>query len=79
MLLQIKNFRFWMQAKMGQRGAALVEYAVLLAFVSVIAVSFLGNGAMAGSIKGIIKKISDLLNLANQNASNGTTTTTPNT
>ena len=79
MLLQVKNFRFWMQATMGQRGPALVEYAVLLAFVSLIAVPLLGNGAMAGSIKGIIKKISDLLNLANQNAANGTTTTTPNT
>ena len=64
MLLQIKNFRFWMQAKMGQRGAALVEYAILLAFVAVVGTAFIngtGSGTIAGSAKNIIDKISNLL------------------
>ena len=66
MLLQIKNFRFWMKAKMGQRGAALVEYAILLAFVAVIAAAFIGGdtGSISASIKTIIKNISKLLGTA---------------
>ena len=70
MLLQIKNFRFWMKAKMGQRGAALVEYAVLLAFVAVIATAFLGTdqSSLAKSIEGIIEGIGKVLNTANTKA-----------
>ena len=66
MLLQIKNFRFWMKAKMGQRGAALVEYAILLAFVAVIGAAFIGSsdGTLAGSITKIVTKIKDLLGTA---------------
>ena len=65
MLLQVKNFRFWMQAKMGQRGAALVEYAVLLAFVAVIAAAFIGgDNSISASIKTIIKNIGTLLGTA---------------
>ena len=69
MLLQIKNFRFWMKAKMGQRGAALVEYAVLLAFVAVIAAAFIGGdtGSISASIKTIIKNIGTLLGTAASN------------
>ena len=77
MLLQIKNFRFWMKAKIGQRGAALVEYAVLLAFVAVIAAAFLTNGSLADSIKGIISNIEGILSTAkdNSNPSTGNTNT----
>ena len=69
MLLQIKNFRFWMKAKMGQRGAALVEYAVLLAFVAVIAAAFIvgDTGSISASSKTIIKNISKLLGTAATN------------
>ena len=68
MLLQIKNFRFWMKAKMGQRGAALVEYAILLAFVALVGAAFIdgSNGAtIAGSAKSIVDKVSALLGRAN--------------
>lgn len=63
MLLQVQNFRFWMKAKMGQRGAALVEYAILLAFVAVVATAFLGDedGSIAQSIQNIIDKIVGVL------------------
>lgn len=71
MLLQIKNFRFWMKAKLGQRGAALVEYAVLLAFVAVIAAAFLTEGSLADYIKGIITRIETILSGAEEKA-NGT-------
>lgn len=77
MLLQIKNFRFWMKAKMGQRGAALVEYAILLAFVAVIAVAFMGSAdsSMAGSIQRITTKIASLLDTSATNAQSATPST----
>ena len=77
MLLQIKNFRFWMKAKMGQRGAALVEYAILLAFVAVIAVAFMGSAdsSMAGSIQRITTKIASLLETSATNAQSATPST----
>ena len=67
MLLQIKNFRFWMQAKMGERGAALVEYAILLAFVAVVAIAFIGDGStgLSNKIESIITKIKNVLDYAN--------------
>ena len=79
MLLQIKNFRFWMKAKMGQRGAALVEYAILLAFVAVIGAAFVGSdaGTMAGKINAIIDKIKGVLGQAASTGGNGGTTGTP--
>lgn len=72
MLLQIKNFHFWMQAKMGQRGAALVEYAVLLAFVAIVAAAFISgdktNGTIATNAEAIVNKINDLLSTAAKNS-----------
>lgn len=65
MLLQIKNFHFWMQAKMGQRGAALVEYAILLAFVAIVGTAFVSSSGSTASIatsaKKIVEDIRDLL------------------
>ena len=79
MLLQIKNFRFWMKAKMGQRGAAIVEYAILLAFVAVIGAAFIGKGSgtLAGNITKIIDDIKNLLSGAAGNGTNGGATQTP--
>ena len=72
MLLQIKNFHFWMQAKMGQRGAALVEYAVLLAFVAIVAAAFISgdntNGTIATNAEAIVNKINGLLSTAAKNS-----------
>ena len=64
MLLQIKNFRFWMKAKMGQRGAAITEYVVLLAFVCVIGYALLSNGGLDTKITAIITKVGTLLDTA---------------
>ena len=68
MLLQVQNFRFWMKSKMGQRGAALVEYAILLAFVAVIGAAFLAQGGLSQSIKNIIDAIGRLLSSASSQA-----------
>lgn len=68
MLLQVQNFRFWMKSKMGQRGAALVEYAVLLAFVAVIGAAFLDEGGLSQSINNIIDAIGRLLISADSQA-----------
>ena len=40
MLNQIKNARFYLQAKLGQRGAEMVEYAIVLACIAAIGVVF---------------------------------------
>ena len=43
MLNQIKNARFYLQAKLGQRGAEMVEYAIVLACVAAVGVYFYSN------------------------------------
>lgn len=71
MLLQIKNFRLWMKTQMGQRGAALVEYAILLAFVAIVAAAFVSgdsNGTIASNAKAIVEKINGILGTAASNA-----------
>ena len=42
MLTQIKNARFYLQAKLGlsQRGAEMVEYAIVLACIAAIGVAY---------------------------------------
>ena len=64
MLLQVQNFRFWMKSKMGQRGAAITEYVVLLAFVCVIGYTLLstdGTYSLSTSIRGVIERVSGML------------------
>ena len=40
MLNQVKNARFYLQAKLGQRGAEMVEYAIVLACIAAVGVAF---------------------------------------
>lgn len=47
MLTQVQNVRFWMQAKLGQRGAEMVEYAIVLACVAAVGVVFYSNSGSA--------------------------------
>ena len=50
--------------RLKQRGAALVEYAVLLSFVCVVGWSFVGsNNGMTGSIGSIIHSVERLLGM----------------
>lgn len=71
MLLQVQNFRFWMKSKMGQRGAAITEYVVLLAFVCVIGYALLDSSSsgLTGSIEAVIGKVTDMLSEASSTAS----------
>ena len=51
-----------------EKGSAMVEYAILLAFVAVIAAAFIGgNNSISASIKTIIKNIGTLLGTAASN------------
>ena len=43
MLTQIKNVRFYLQARLGQRGAEMVEYAIVLACIAAIGVVYYHN------------------------------------
>lgn len=51
MLTQIKNAKFYLQAKLGlsQRGAEMVEYAIVLACIAAVGVAYYatGNGTPA--------------------------------
>lgn len=52
MLTQIKNVRFYLQARLGQRGAEMVEYAIVLACIAAIGVAFYsayGRDSYAGN------------------------------
>ena len=40
MLTQIKNARFYLQARLGQRGAEMVEYAIVLACIASVGVLY---------------------------------------
>ena len=60
MLTQIKNARFYLQAKLGQRGAEMVEYAIVLACIAAVGVAFYaytGGGTAENSLKSILSKL----------------------
>lgn len=54
MMTQIQNFRFYLRAKFGERGVAMTEYAILLAFVAAVAVAFTSTNGLEGAITGSI-------------------------
>lgn len=58
MLTQIKNARFYLQAKLGQRGAEMVEYAIVLACIAAVAaVVYTADGTADGTLKGVLDKL----------------------
>lgn len=65
MLTQIKNAKFYLQAKLGlsQRGAEMVEYAIVLACVAAVAAvtynsTGTANNTLAGALNSLWTKIS---------------------
>ena len=52
-----------MKKKLNSKGAALVEYAVLLSFISVIALSFGSSNGLLGSIGGSVNKATSAINM----------------
>ena len=64
MLNQIKNARFYLQAKLGlsQRGAEMVEYAIVLACIAAVAAVYYTSTASTtagatGSLTDILKTL----------------------
>ncbi|MGM9582654.1 MAG: hypothetical protein ACI3WU_02895, partial [Phascolarctobacterium sp.] len=49
--------------KLGKRGVAMTEYAILLAFVAAIGGSFTSDNGLAGAITDAIGKAKDAINL----------------
>ena len=58
MFTQIQNFRFYLRAKFGERGVAMTEYAILLAFVAAVAVAFTSTDGLKGAITGAVNSAS---------------------
>lgn len=74
MLTQVKNVRFWMQAKLGQRGAEMVEYAIVLACIAAVGMVVYstgtgGEGQASSTLYGVLDnlwtKISNTINPSN--------------
>ncbi len=49
MLTQIKNIRFYLQARLGQRGAEMVEYAIVVACIAAIGLVYYNLYAIPGA------------------------------
>lgn len=66
MMTQIQNFRFYMRAKFGERGVAMTEYAILLAFVAAVDVAFINSGDLSKAITGAISSAANTVNSVNK-------------
>ena len=54
MMTHVKNLSFYLRAKFGERGVAMTEYAILLAFVAAVAAAFISDNGLKASITGAI-------------------------
>ena len=82
MLTQIKNARFYLQAKLGlsQRGAEMVEYAIVLACIAAVGVAFYAYTKpddKGNTLTGILNILWEKIGVSAGKASGATTTTTP--
>ena len=70
MLEQIKNAKFYLQAKLGQRGAEMVEYALVLACVCAVgaAVYALSDGKATDGLRGVINNLWKSIGTSTANA-----------
>ena len=50
--------------RLGKRGTAIVEYAIILAFAAAVGSSFTSENGMTGSIKSIIGNVNQMLGVA---------------
>lgn len=60
MLTMINMVKSYVEAKLGQKGAAMTEYAIILGFVAVVAaVVFASNGStgISSAITGLFSKV----------------------
>lgn len=65
MLTMINMVKSYVEAKLGQKGAAMTEYAIILGFVAVVAAVVFASGdnstGIAAAIKNVFTKITDTL------------------
>ena len=73
MLTQIQNFRFYLRAKFGERGVAMTEYAILLAFVAAVAAAFISDQGLKDSIEGAVGSAKKAIDKVNPSASSSGT------
>ncbi|MGM9583816.1 MAG: hypothetical protein ACI3WU_08875 [Phascolarctobacterium sp.] len=66
MMTHVKNLGFYLRAKFGlsERGVAMTEYAILLAFVAAVAVAFIDTQGLKESIKGSVSNANSSINAA---------------
>ena len=58
MMTHVKNLSFYLRAKFGERGVAMTEHAILLAFVAAVAVAFTSTDGLKGAITGAVNSAS---------------------
>ena len=73
MMTQIQNFRFYLRAKFGERGVAMTEYAILLAFVAAVAAAFISDQGLKDSIEGAVGSAKNAIDKVNPSASSSGT------
>ena len=71
MLTQIQNFRFYMRAKFGERGVAMTEYAILLAFVAAVAAAFVSDQGLGSAITGAVSSAKSAITKAGTQTGGG--------
>lgn len=49
---------------LSERGQGIVEYALILAFVTIIAAALINSDGLQNTISGVIQKVKDLLDKA---------------
>mgnify|MGYP004478431519 CR=1 FL=1 len=75
MLNQSKNAKFYLQAKLGQRGAEMVEYALVLACVCAVgAVVYAVNGTDANTLRTVINSLWESISGSTDSAIGATNT-----
>ena len=67
MMTHVKNLSFYLRAKFGmsERGVAMTEYAILLAFVAAVGVAFINSGDLSKAITGAISSAASTVNKVN--------------
>ena len=74
MMTHVKNLSSYLRAKFGlsERGVAMTEYAILLAFVAAVAAAFISDSGLKTSITGAIDSASDAINSSGSAVGSGT-------
>ena len=73
MMTHVKNLSFYLRAKFGlsERGVAMTEYAILLAFVAAVAMAFISDQGLKTSISGSVGSAKDAIDSAGTGVQTG--------